>query len=95
LPRGETLAAVDLVQGDFDPGAQAPDFGGEMADDGAADKDQELQQLEDRLREVGERLQTPPDNAEDLLKLLSVSLLTQRLFLVIFVFRFVEHVAWE
>jgi hypothetical protein len=42
-----------------------------MADDGAADKDQELQQLEDRLRVVGERLHTPPDNAEDLLKLLS------------------------
>jgi hypothetical protein len=85
--RGETLAAVDLVQGDFDPGAQAPDFGGGMADDGAADKDQELQQLEDRLRVVGERLHTPPDNAEDLLKLLSVSLLllTQRLFLAIYV----------
>jgi hypothetical protein len=58
-----------------------------MADDGAADKDQELQQLEDRLRVVGERLHTPPDNAEDLLKLLSVSLLllTQRLFLAIYV----------
>jgi hypothetical protein len=85
--RGETLAAVDLVQGDFDPGAQAPDFGEGMADDGAADKDQELQQLEDRLRVVGERLHTPPDNAEDLLKLLSVSLLllTQRLFLAIYV----------
>jgi hypothetical protein len=42
-----------------------------MADDGAADRDQELQQLEDPLREVGERLQTPPDDTEDLLKLLS------------------------
>ncbi|PUZ76524.1 hypothetical protein GQ55_1G298000 [Panicum hallii var. hallii] len=41
-----------------------------MADDGAADPEKELRQLEDRLREVGERLQAPPDEAEDLLKLL-------------------------
>jgi hypothetical protein len=44
-----------------------------MADDGAADPEKELRQLEDRLREVGERLQAPPDEAEDLLKLLKVS----------------------
>ncbi|GJN21567.1 hypothetical protein PR202_gb09054 [Eleusine coracana subsp. coracana] len=42
-----------------------------MVEDGAADKDQEVRQLEDRLREVGERLKTPPDAAEDLLKLLT------------------------
>ncbi|TVT98488.1 hypothetical protein EJB05_56204 [Eragrostis curvula] len=42
-----------------------------MADDGAADMDQEVQQLEDRLREVGERLKTPPDTTEELLKLLA------------------------
>lgn len=42
-----------------------------MADDGAADREQEQQHLEDRLREVGERLQAPPDDAEDLLKLLN------------------------
>ncbi|WVZ74635.1 hypothetical protein U9M48_022796 [Paspalum notatum var. saurae] len=45
-----------------------------MADDGAAEQEQEQQlqlQLEDRLREVGERLQAPPDDAEDLLKLLN------------------------
>ncbi|KAG2659748.1 hypothetical protein PVAP13_1KG380000 [Panicum virgatum] len=41
-----------------------------MADDGAADPEKELRQLEDRLREVGECLQAPPDEAEDLLKLL-------------------------
>ncbi|OEL27161.1 hypothetical protein BAE44_0011818 [Dichanthelium oligosanthes] len=42
-----------------------------MADDGATDPpEQELRQLEDRLREVGERLQAPPDDAEDLLRLL-------------------------
>ncbi|XP_062222786.1 sister chromatid cohesion protein PDS5 homolog C-like isoform X5 [Phragmites australis] len=41
-----------------------------MAEDGAADREQEQRQLEDRLREVGERLQAPPDAAEDLLKLL-------------------------
>lgn len=46
-----------------------------MADDGAADKDQEVRPLDDRVREVGERLKTPPDAAEDLLKLLAVSLL--------------------
>ena len=44
-----------------------------MADEGAADPEKELRQLEDRLREVGERLQAPPDEAEDLLKLLKVS----------------------
>ncbi|KAK3158442.1 hypothetical protein QOZ80_2AG0137270 [Eleusine coracana subsp. coracana] len=42
-----------------------------MVEDGAADKDQEVRQLEDRVREVGERLKTPPDAAEDLLKLLT------------------------
>ncbi|KAJ1279943.1 hypothetical protein BS78_04G194200 [Paspalum vaginatum] len=43
-----------------------------MADDGAAEQEQEQQlQLEDRLRDVGERLQAPPDDAEDLLKLLN------------------------
>ena len=44
-----------------------------MAEDPAAE--QEMRQLEDRLREVGERLQAPPDDAEDLLNLLIVSLL--------------------
>ncbi|PWZ24790.1 Sister chromatid cohesion protein PDS5 B-B [Zea mays] len=39
-----------------------------MAEDPAAE--QETRQLEDRLREVGERLQAPPDDAEDLLNLL-------------------------
>ncbi|XP_066332109.1 sister chromatid cohesion protein PDS5 homolog C-like isoform X2 [Miscanthus floridulus] len=39
-----------------------------MAEDPAAE--QEMRQLEDRLREVGERLQAPPDDAEDLLNLL-------------------------
>ncbi|OEL27170.1 hypothetical protein BAE44_0011816 [Dichanthelium oligosanthes] len=43
-----------------------------MADDGATDPDPEKQllQLEDRLKEVGERLQAPPDDVEDLLQLL-------------------------
>ncbi|CAL5057178.1 unnamed protein product [Urochloa decumbens] len=44
-----------------------------MADDGpsAPDPDPELQrQLEERAREVGARLQAPPDEVEDLLKLL-------------------------
>ncbi|XP_004953083.1 sister chromatid cohesion protein PDS5 homolog B isoform X1 [Setaria italica] len=41
-----------------------------MADDGAPDAEERPQQLQDRLREVGERLQAPPDEAEDLLKLL-------------------------
>ncbi|XP_062219621.1 sister chromatid cohesion protein PDS5 homolog C-like isoform X2 [Phragmites australis] len=41
-----------------------------MADDGAVDREQEQRQLEDRLREVGKRLQAPPDAAEDLFKLL-------------------------
>ncbi|KAL6633992.1 hypothetical protein ACP70R_026663 [Stipagrostis hirtigluma subsp. patula] len=41
-----------------------------MAEDGAVDKEQEERQLQDRLREVGERLKAPPDDAEDLLKLL-------------------------
>ena len=45
-----------------------------MAEDPAAE--QEMRQLEDRLREVGERLQAPPDDAEDLLNLLIVSLLS-------------------
>jgi len=44
-----------------------------MVEDPAAE--QEMRQLEDRLREVGERLQAPPDDAEDLLNLLIVSLL--------------------
>lgn len=39
-----------------------------MAEDPAPE--QEMRQLEDRLREVGERLQAPPDDAEDLLHLL-------------------------
>ncbi|CAD6250332.1 unnamed protein product [Miscanthus lutarioriparius] len=39
-----------------------------MVEDPAAE--QEMRQLEDRLREVGERLQAPPDDAEDLLNLL-------------------------
>lgn len=46
-----------------------PDSAGKMADDGTAE-------LEDRLRDVGERLHAPPDDAEDLLKLLNVSLLS-------------------
>ncbi|CAN6232436.1 unnamed protein product [Urochloa humidicola] len=45
-----------------------------MADDGAQAPDPELEQLqlelEERLREVGARLQAPPDEVEDLLKLL-------------------------
>ncbi|RLN33670.1 hypothetical protein C2845_PM03G19260 [Panicum miliaceum] len=40
-------------------------------DNGEVEK--ELRQLEDRLREVGERLQAPPDEAENLFKLLKVS----------------------
>lgn len=47
-----------------------------MADDGAPDAEERPQQLQDRLREVGERLQAPPDEAEDLLKLLIVRLLS-------------------
>ncbi|XP_066322022.1 sister chromatid cohesion protein PDS5 homolog C-like isoform X2 [Miscanthus floridulus] len=39
-----------------------------MVEDPAAE--QEMRQLEDRLREVGERLLAPPDDAEDLLNLL-------------------------
>jgi hypothetical protein len=46
-----------------------------MADDGAPNAEEIQQQLLDRLREVGERLQAPPGEAEDLLKLLKVSLL--------------------
>jgi hypothetical protein len=80
-----------------------------MADDGAADNDQELQQLEDPLRGVGGRLQTPPDDTEDLLKLLSVSFLLTKLLFVsisvsvsfrvtsaaVFVFRFVASCYYQ
>nr|CAB3447220.1 unnamed protein product [Digitaria exilis] len=41
-----------------------------MAEDGAPDPEQLLRQVEDRLRDVGQRLLAPPDEAEDLLKLL-------------------------
>ncbi|CAN6238628.1 unnamed protein product [Urochloa humidicola] len=47
-----------------------------MADDGAQasapdpDPEEQQRQLEERVREVGARLQAPPDEAEDLLKLL-------------------------
>jgi hypothetical protein len=61
-----------------------------MADDGSADPEKELRQLEDRLREVGERLQAPPDEAEDLLKLLKVSP-APRPALVLIWFRYYTH----
>ncbi|KAL6899604.1 hypothetical protein ACP4OV_006262 [Aristida adscensionis] len=41
-----------------------------MAEEGAGEREQEVRQLQDRLREVGERLAAPPDATEDLLKLL-------------------------
>nr|CAB3447221.1 unnamed protein product [Digitaria exilis] len=41
-----------------------------MADDAIPDPDEVRRQLEERLRGVGERLQAPPDEAQDLLQLL-------------------------
>ncbi|KAF8677851.1 hypothetical protein HU200_046443 [Digitaria exilis] len=53
-----------------------------MADDAIPDPDEVRRQLEERLRGVGERLQAPPDEAQDLLQLLKVSLLlAQRLYM--------------